>query len=755
MKKLISLALSLVLCACMIPSALAAEDDANAGDPSGASTAPAAGIYFAAQNGVPEGACKEADGTLANGTVLQYNGITYTPGEPLTFFYYDGDATADDRLLLTDNNSNPDQINRYNIVGPDIEAVVDGETSFWEITLTIPQRQDPFSLDFMFRGKNMLIELRAAEPAPSLEAGLYYKPLGGAESSEPWVEVNSPFMNTPLVLTPYFERADLAFYFCDGTDYIPVDVIFGNTLTVDPVRVGQTPGCYRFAAYDFCEGKIFYDDDSTQTTYSLDVSTCLPDLAFYAGETISEENFRMYTIAEENTSTNNRFAGYRFAKNLRLLARDPDRLFNGQICLAVGCFQHQYLSDGTEINEIPYTDFDYDWNYCTTSDGGYIDFTLYTNDSDVLCHVPGTYVNVLAPDDDTSLLFHANQQGSFASAKFLPKHLFDELAALNRGVTISSENFEGGVTLDDAVVDTIANAADPVSFCMTANAATQAEKDLIAAALASGETMVDVVDLNLWFGSEPRHELGGQATIKYTADIAAGSSVKVYYLNAEGGLEEMDAEYQNGSIIFLSDHFSKFVLVEVEASSPPTPSYPSSRPSRPAKPAKPAASKFADVAEDYWAKAAIDWAAEQGYVNGTADTEFSPEDQISRQQIWMMLSRVSGKSAADMAAAKSWATANGISDGTNPGAAVTRQQLVTLLYRYALLMGYDVSVGENTNILSYDDVSSVSEYAIPAFRWACGAGVVNGTTESTLSPLGTATRAQFAVMLQRFCDKIG
>ena len=160
------------------------------------------------------------------------------------------------------------------------------------------------------------------------------------------------------------------------------------------------------------------------------------------------------------------------------------------------------------------------------------------------------------------------------------------------------------------------------------------------------------------------------------------------------------------------------------------------------------------MAEDYWAKEAIDWAAEQGYVNGTSDSEYSPEDNISRQQIWMMLSRVSGKSAEDMTAAKDWAMANGISDGTNPGTAVTRQQLVTLLYRYAVLMGYDVSVGENTNILSYDDVFSVSEYAIPAFQWACGAGVINGTTESTLSPLGTATRAQFAVMLQRFCEKV-
>jgi len=255
----------------------------------------------------------------------------------------------------------------------------------------------------------------------------------------------------------------------------------------------------------------------------------------------------------------------------------------------------------------------------------------------------------------------------------------------------------------------------------------------------------------------------GKATIKYIADLPKGTDVKVYYLNDAGELEEMDATYQNGNIIFSSNHYSKFVLTATaEVTTPNKPNRPN-RPHRPAKPAEPAGPEvpvvptmpvFDDVAEDYWAKEAIAWAAEQGYVTGTGAGEYLPENNVSRQQIWMMLSRISGENAESMAAAKAWAMANGISDGTNPGTAVTRQQLVTLLYRYAILMGYDVSVGEDTNILSYDDVFSVSEYAIPAFQWACGAGVVNGTTERMLSPLGTATRAQFAVMLQRFCEKV-
>ena len=63
-----------------------------------------------------------------------------------------------------------------------------------------------------------------------------------------------------------------------------------------------------------------------------------------------------------------------------------------------------------------------------------------------------------------------------------------------------------------------------------------------------------------------------------------------------------------------------------------------------------------------------------------------------------------------------------------------------------------MSVGEDTNILSYTDAFDVAEYAVPALQWACGAGILNGTADGRLNPQGTATRAQAAVMLQRFCE---
>ena len=106
-----------------------------------------------------------------------------------------------------------------------------------------------------------------------------------------------------------------------------------------------------------------------------------------------------------------------------------------------------------------------------------------------------------------------------------------------------------------------------------------------------------------------------------------------------------------------------------------------------------------------------------------------------------------------MAEAKAWAIANGISDGSAPGAAVTRQQLVTLLYRYAGLQGYDVD--DKAALTAFPDAGTVSGYAQDALAWSVANGIVGGTTEGTLNPAGGANRGQFAAILYRFCKKMG
>ena len=162
---------------------------------------------------------------------------------------------------------------------------------------------------------------------------------------------------------------------------------------------------------------------------------------------------------------------------------------------------------------------------------------------------------------------------------------------------------------------------------------------------------------------------------------------------------------------------------------------------------------FDDVPASFWAYDEIAWAYDNGYVNGTSATTFSPNSSITRQQVWMILARLSGADPASMAAAREWAMVNDISDGTNPGNAVTRQQLVALLYRYAQLMGYDN--GAREALTDFPDAGTVSGYAQEPMQWSVANGIVAGTSAGTLNPAGTATRAQFAVILYRFWDQVG
>lgn len=89
----------------------------------------------------------------------------------------------------------------------------------------------------------------------------------------------------------------------------------------------------------------------------------------------------------------------------------------------------------------------------------------------------------------------------------------------------------------------------------------------------------------------------------------------------------------------------------------------------------------------------------------------------------------------------------------DPESVISRQQLASVLYLYAQFKGYDVSVGEETNILSYDDAFDISEYAIPAMQYVIGAGIINGKTIGTVNPEDNATRAEIAVILHRFIEK--
>ena len=170
---------------------------------------------------------------------------------------------------------------------------------------------------------------------------------------------------------------------------------------------------------------------------------------------------------------------------------------------------------------------------------------------------------------------------------------------------------------------------------------------------------------------------------------------------------------------------------------------------------KPSKNGFDDVASSDWFADAVKYVADKGLMNGTDDNQFSPNASTTRGMLMTVLARYAGEDTTGGATwyekSMEWAKAKGVSDGTNPNANITREQLVTMLYRYAKTSGKDVSVGEDTNILSYADATTVSEYAIPAMQWACSAGIVNGSN-SKLNPQNNASRAEVATILMRFCE---
>ena len=178
---------------------------------------------------------------------------------------------------------------------------------------------------------------------------------------------------------------------------------------------------------------------------------------------------------------------------------------------------------------------------------------------------------------------------------------------------------------------------------------------------------------------------------------------------------------------------------------------------------------FPDVTEGDWFYDAVRYAYETGLMDGVGDSLFAPNSQTTRAQLVTILYRLEGEPEVsgtsgftDVEAgtwytdAVAWAAANGIVNGTTdttfaPGEDITREQLVTVLYRYAESKGYDVSA--SADLSGYPDAGQVQDYAQPAMAWAVAEGIVEGV-DGTLNPAGNATRAQIATILMRFCEGV-
>lgn len=198
------------------------------------------------------------------------------------------------------------------------------------------------------------------------------------------------------------------------------------------------------------------------------------------------------------------------------------------------------------------------------------------------------------------------------------------------------------------------------------------------------------------------------------------------------------------------------------------------QPAEPSEPEQPAeqpeqTTGFTDVAADAWYAQAVQYVVDNSMMNGNGDGTFEPEIAVSRSMLVQVLYNLEGKPEAEDAAftdvaadawyadAVAWASGNQIVNGVEvdefaPDEDITREQMAAILYRYAQYKGYDVSASNDLG--AYTDAAQISGYAVPAMQWVNATGLITGSTDTTLSPMDSALRAEAATILMRFAENI-
>lgn len=258
-----------------------------------------------------------------------------------------------------------------------------------------------------------------------------------------------------------------------------------------------------------------------------------------------------------------------------------------------------------------------------------------------------------------------------------------------------------------------------------------------------------VFDINILMGAKNITEFDGALSIDvpYNGELP----VAVWYLNDKGELEKLEASYSNGVVSFVLNHLSLYVVGKDEAKTEVKWDNP-----------------FADVKEDSWFYEAVKYVYKNDLMKGTGGNTFSPNGVTTRGMIVTILHRLEGSPSAnasrfsDVKADKyyvnavDWASeskiVNGYGNGKfGPEDAITREQLAAILMNYAKYKGYDVTA--KADLSKFGDSKEISNWAKDAISRANAEGLIQGDGNN-LIPIGNATRAQVAAILNRFVEKI-
>jgi hypothetical protein len=272
-----------------------------------------------------------------------------------------------------------------------------------------------------------------------------------------------------------------------------------------------------------------------------------------------------------------------------------------------------------------------------------------------------------------------------------------------------------------------------------------------------------VYDINVISGGKNISAFGGESiAVSLPCTLKEGEDpegVTVWYLNDAGELEQVACTYDpaTGMATFTTNHLSYYVVSYSEYAAaiapPPVPGQ-----------------IFSDVTGIDWFYDSVTFAVYRGLMNGTSASTFSPNDPMNRAMLVTVLHRLEGSPVATGANsftdvkesewytnAVTWASTNHITTGYGISLfgtddPVTREQMATILHRYASYKHYDTT--RAADLSSYTDSPEIGDWAQTAMQWANAEGLITGRTTTTLAPRGSATRAEVAAIIMRFVEGI-
>jgi hypothetical protein len=268
-------------------------------------------------------------------------------------------------------------------------------------------------------------------------------------------------------------------------------------------------------------------------------------------------------------------------------------------------------------------------------------------------------------------------------------------------------------------------------------------------AVIADDKAIATLDISITAGSMDITENFGTMTVMVDVGKSyANQTLRILHLKDDGRYEILTGNVDtNGRLSFDTISLSAFVVF--------------------AEGSVPVEYRFRDVEKDAWYKDYVQYVYGNGIMTGVSDTSFEPGTVMSRAMLVTVLYRMDGKHNVGFSSAfkdvsssstwyydaVQWASKNGIVGGYGngmfgPGDDVTREQMVTIFYRFAKYKSYGSS--KTAGLSAYSDLSSVSDWAIEAFRWAVGNGIVSGTSGKTLSPLDRGSRCEAAAVIVRF-----